>query len=365
MTRTCFTNQPRRGKILFYLLLCALCLTFITYGASFKASISFANTRSNVISCVDRDLPVVYMVNDPHIYYYFEDWVSPLIFSLGMAMNVVYFSVKPDIEQRIVTLQDSLRAGDTVLLLQQSFNIQMKDQVQYWFLNTEGPDKPFIDVAVSIGIKNVIDYSTFNAARHLENYGTVTSLWLPIISSSSVTIHDHRDKMCMVGGANTERRKKFRDEFNTAALQLGADVSVFEIHGWNYFRDYASQTCALVVNVASVENNHATPRLRLDILWQFDVPIISEEMSGNETLEYNGTVTFVPMSELINATLKQWEIVTSPRNEDEEISRIHRVELKVAIQKTRRIQFQKVVQAITWKSILFHLNKKADCQTKD
>jgi len=305
------------------------------------------------------------MVNDPHIYYYFEDWVSPLIFSLGMAMNVVYFSVKPDIEQRIVTLQDSLRAGDTVLLLQQSFNIQMKDQVQYWFLNTEGPDKPFIDVAVSIGIKNVIDYSTFNAARHLENYGTVTSLWLPIISSSSVTIHDHRDKMCMVGGANTERRKKFRDEFNTAALQLGADVSVFEIHGWNYFRDYASQTCALVVNVASVENNHATPRLRLDILWQFDVPIISEEMSGNETLEYNGTVTFVPMSELINATLKQWEIVTSPRNEDEEISRIHRVELKVAIQKTRRIQFQKVVQAITWKSILFHLNKKADCQTKD
>ena len=79
-----------------------------------------------------------------------------------------------------------------------------------------------------------------------------------------------------------------------------------------FFRDFETQKCALVVNVASHVNNMIAPRLRLDVAWQYDIPIISEMVLSPDAIEYRNTVVFVELSELVNTTLKLWnEIMNS------------------------------------------------------
>jgi hypothetical protein len=290
-------------------------------------------------------LPRLFLVYDHTIFHFFEDWVNPLLYALGMTLDVIKFSVLPDRRIRTDTLQKSLKQGDTVLLLQRTHGLTQVAGVEYWFLNTEGPDKSFAEKAISQGFKRIIDYSTFNTYRHARA-GAESSLWLPIINSHVITFHNVRDKLCMVGGADTARRKQFVADFNEVVQQRAQNISMEQVRGWGHLRNYVSQTCALVVNVASVDNNHATPRLRLDVLWQFDIPVISETMSGNETLEYEGTVRFFPLSELPNATLNLYELimldayagVASSSKRIEERSRIH---------ESRLVQFEHVVQSVT------------------
>lgn len=286
--------------------------------------------------------PRCFLVYDHTIFHVFEDWVEPFLYSLGMTLEIIKLSVKPEHENLTTNIQLALNAGDTVLFLQSIHDIVRKNGVEYWFLNTEGPDKGFAEHAQSQGFKRIIDYSSFNVERHKLG-GAETSLWLPIVGSHSITHRSVRDKLCIVGGVNTARREKFAEDFDENERKRGLNVSIQHIVGWGHTRDYSSQTCALVVNVASVEDNHATPRLRLDKLWQFDIPIISEEMSGNETIEYNGTVVFVPFSELPNETLNLWEFITHENYAGTTDS----MRARVMVHESRLDRFQNVVQTVT------------------
>jgi len=304
----------------------------------------YLSERSRCNNASDFHLPRLFLVYDESKFYFFEDWVKPFLYALGMSLQTIKLSIEPEMQNFTTTLQNTLRPGDTVLLLQSTFGIQKAKGVEYWFLNTEGPDKNFVDVALMQGFKKVIDYSSFNAERHVLA-GAQESLWLPIEGSHSITFHNFRDKLCMVGGANTDRRIKFAEDFHQLARQRRLKVSIFEIRGWGHQRDYSSQTCALVVNVASVYNNHATPRLRLDKLWQFDIPLISETMLGNETSEYSGTVTFFPFSELPDATLNTWETIMREQSAGTARS-VEETNARIMVHAFRKEQFQYVVQLV-------------------
>jgi hypothetical protein len=303
--------------------------------------------------------PRCFLVYDHTIFYVFEDWVEPFLYTLGMTLEMIRLSVKPEHENLTTTIQSALNAGDTVLLLQSMHGIVRKNGVEYWFLNTEGPDKGFAEHARSQGYKRIIDYSSFNVERHKLG-GAETSLWLPMVGSHSITHRKVRDKLCIVGGVNTARREKFAEDFDENVRKRGMNVSIQHIVGWGHTRDYSSQACALVVNVASVENNHATPRLRLDKLWQFDIPIISEEMSGNETVEYNGTVVFVPFSELPNETLNLWELITHENYTGTTDS----MRARVLVHESRMYRFQNVVQTVTRIALEAHVTNSRTSDSK-
>ena len=309
-------------------------------------------THQSEVRSTNWTQPRLFLVYNHEIFVIFEDWVNPFLYALGMTLEVNKFSLRPNIQDRTTTLQTALKAGDTVLFLQSIEGMTKKKGVEYWLLNTEGPDKGFAKLALSRGIKRIIDYSSFNVERHTL-VGAETSLWLPIIGSHLIRFHNVRDKLCMIGGANTPRRVQFVDDFNAIVHQRGKNVSIHSILGWGNLRNYDSQTCALVVNVASVENNHATPRLRLDTLWQLDVPIISETMSGNETLEYKGTVMFVPLSELPNSTLNLWELGLLEKYAGD-ASSTKRIEERVTVHESRLDQFQHVVQTVVLRAYNVH-----------
>lgn len=312
------------------------------------------STASNVCAKSHWNPPRCFLVYDHTIFHVFEDWVEPFLYALAMTLEVIKLSVKSERESTM--FHSILKAGDTVLFLQSSHNIVRKNGIEYWFLNTEGPDKGFAELALSHGYKRMIDYSSFNAERHKLG-GAEMSLWLPLVGSHSVTHRSLREKLCMVGGVNTARRERFVQDFDENVRKRGMNVSIQHVIGWGHTRDFSSQTCALVVNVASLENNHATPRLRLDKLWQFDIQVISEQMSGNETHEYNGTVLFFPLSELPNATLNLWESIMHDNDVGSKVSGRGNVELmkaRIAVQESRMARFQHVVQTVTRRALEVH-----------
>ena len=99
--------------------------------------------------------------------------------------NITRYSIPHGINDgehtiKVQALQSLLLPGDTVFLLQQSFNLTAQAGVVYWFLSTEGGDKyHMVDAAIDRGFRWVIDYSSFNLARHLQ-HGAEVGLWLPI-----------------------------------------------------------------------------------------------------------------------------------------------------------------------------------------
>lgn len=287
--------------------------------------------------------PRIYLLYDHTIYHVFEDWVEPFLLALGAVTEIFKVSVSTTsgTQSYKAILRTTLLPGDTVLLLQSTHDIQRQNGVAYWLLNTEGPDKNFSEHALSKGYKHIIDYSLFNVERHKLG-GAETSLWLPLIGSHSITHHIPREKLCMVGGVNTARRKEFVEKFDEVVQTRELNISIDHTIGWGHTRDYSSQMCALVVNVASVENNHATPRLRIDKLWHFDIPIISEEMSGSDPSEYNGTVAFAPYSKLPQETADLWERIVHRQHK----TMTESLNARVLVHESRLQQFQVVVQAV-------------------
>jgi len=189
-------------------------LIFLLFNLNSKSSYTitereYAPFDHTILSACDLSkglawtLPRLFLVYDHTIFHFFEDWVNPLLYALGMTLDVIKFSVLPDRRIRTDTLQKSLKQGDTVLLLQRTHGLTQVAGVEYWFLNTEGPDKSFAEKAISQGFKRIIDYSTFNTYRHARA-GAESSLWLPIINSHVITFHNVRDKLCMVGGAGAK-----------------------------------------------------------------------------------------------------------------------------------------------------------------
>lgn len=290
----------------------------------------------------DVRLPRLCLVYNETIFYYFEDWVEPLLFSLGMFFDIV----------KMPGPAMDIHRGDTVLLLQTTQGHRKMAGVEYWFLNTEGPDKSYAQLAIDNGFKNIIDYDLFNTER-LAARGADVSLWLPVIHPSTVTVYTHRDKLCMIGGANTPRREMMLRRINRLAQKRGLPVTVHEIKVWGFRRDVLSQTCALVVNIASRDDNFAVPRLRLDLLWSWDIPIVSESAAGFDSLEYLGTVTFVPLNEVPKATLDHWEAIMLQKSDNIVTKALNRQ----TIQNSRMEQYQMVVNSIASSALQLYLEQ--------
>ena len=279
-------------------------------------------------------LPRICLVYDENVFFYFEDWLNPLLFSLGMFFDVV----------KMPYPISGIRSGDTVLLLQLTHGLRKVEGVEYWFLNTEGPDKRYAELAIANGFTKIIDYDLYNTERLAAN-GADTTLWLPIIHPPTVALHTYRDKLCMIGGANTPRREPVYHKINRLAQERELPVSIYEVEGWGLSRDVVSQTCALVVNIASVQSNPATPRMRLDLLWLWDIPIISELSAGRDLLEYSGTVSFVTLEQLPGATLDLWENIMLQKR-DSIASSLQRASKRQTVQQRRMEQYQFVVRSI-------------------
>lgn len=273
---------------------------------------------------------------------YFADWLRPLLFTLDMF-----------VETNSVAIEDaksvSHEVGDVVLVLQRVETLTQKRGVIYWFLNTEGPDKHYAEEAIQRGFVDIIDYCLSNV-QYLLQRGARRVLWLPIIFTPGVRLHVKRDAVCLVGGTNTGRRAKFKTQLErTARLRLhSVKLRVREVYGWGFERDLLSQECALAVNLASVETNHAVPRMRLDILWQYDIPTISEDVLPPDSVEYLNTITFVPREQLVDATLKAWvSLAQSPRTRAEYV---REYKLRVQVQEHRELQFKRTVSSILARS---------------
>lgn len=308
------------------------------------------NARIAINQPATSDETRVYFVYDDRAFYVFEDWISPFIDSLSAFLKVKELIVSHS-ENVYKNFPGSFEPGDIVFLVQDTYDLRPEAGVDYWFINTEGTDKQFAEVAISQGFKKIIDYSLHNAGRHKLN-GAEVSLWLPIVTAPAVTFHIAREYLCMVGGANTERRQTFLSDLLEAAEERHMNISVHGVLGWSrdgIHRDYHSQACALVVNVASVENNQVAPRLRLDILWLYDVLTISEEVQEPDMSEYNGTLMFATYEHLANKTLQIWNSLTLKKGLPNLQSK---AAMRASIQRSRQIQFNRVVRQVLGNRVL-------------
>ena len=287
--------------------------------------------RIKSASRTDQNKRRAFIVHDPSIYVFFEDWLRPLLYSIGMFVEV-------HMAHTVLQAQQ----GDIVFLVQSTHRVQKLPGVEYWFVNTEGPDRHFSDEAIAQNFTNFLDYCLYNVERHLQ-LGAKVVLWLPIVMPGGLISFKARTSLCMVGGANTERRQVFWSRLKVESARLNKSIPFLEPTGWRASRDLVSQQCALVVNVASSENNRAMPRLRIDVLWQYDHRIISEEMLGGDQAEYRNTVEFVRLENLVGATLQLWDRIQAHSGHDDEGAMKERESLRLLVQQSRQAQFKRVV----------------------
>lgn len=282
----------------------------------------------------------VFVIHDQEVFVYFEDWLRPLLYTLGMFADV--HMVAGNFAPSAVPPRD----GDLILVVQKApLNLLRVPGADYWFVNTEGPDKDFAAMAIlQQNLSCIVDYCLYNVDRHLQ-LGASRAIWLPIVSAPSVVESKARTSLCMVRGANTHRRKLFWGQLQHQAQQRGLKIPFRLPKGWREHRDSATQHCALVVNVASLENNHAMPRLRLDVLWQYDISIVSERMLGADEAEYQGTVLFADFPDLVNATLAAWERIQR-RDPGAGLSPKTSTQQRLRVQISREKQFRLAVQTL-------------------
>jgi len=277
------------------------------------------------------------LIHQPAIDSYFADWLRPLLFTLEVYM-----------ETRTVAIGEAkdfnFGRSDIVLVVQRVYHLKRQKDVSYWFLNTEGPDKNYAEEAIQSGFVDIIDYSLSNIPRLLLK-GAQRVVWLPIVFTPGVSLHVQRQDICLIGRTNTKRRAFFKKELEQMAKSgFYSAIKVREVHGWGFHRDLLSQEWALAVNLASVENNLAAPRMGLDVLWQYDIPIVSEEVHLHDSLEYLNTITFVPRERPVDTTLRVWaSVVQSYKTQAE---RVEDYKLRVQVQQRRERQFKKTLSLI-------------------
>ena len=67
----------------------------------------------------------------------------------------------------------------------------------------------------------------------------------------------------------------------------------------------------LAVHLSSTDVNQLVARLRLDLLWFYNIPILSESAFEPDVSEYLGTVSFVSLPQLAEETLAIWLVAQS------------------------------------------------------
>lgn len=339
------SNLLLRHRRIAALSCCLLCLTVI-HLSMFQGQRELLDQRAPVVRAaeVPRNSHAdaygrIYLVVDEDVNFgFFEDWVTPFIHALEYTTDVTRID-HTCAESAICT---HFQPGDVVLLLQSSYVVKMENHVTYWHMNTEGRDKKFAEEALANGFRFFIDYSLANV-EYLISQGAYRALWLPITTAPSPTIGVERKFLCMVGGANTIRRKTFYTQLKeVASREIEESIAFLEPSGWAPARDFQSQSCFLVVNLASVESNNIAPRLRLDVLWLYDIPIVSEVVAEPDMMEYNGSIQFNSPDELIDATLQRWRTLRTVSFTD----RKDEYDVRAQILASRRVIFKRVVRTV-------------------
>jgi hypothetical protein len=275
---------------------------------------------------------------------FFEDWLAPLLSALELSTCTARIDASAADLTGLV--RRTVRTGDVVLVVQQP-HITPKDVpgTDVWFINTEGQDKNFSRRALRAGFTKVIDYSLAGLMRHQKD-GWERILWLPIVTAPTLPVFARRTFLCLVGGANRPRRKAFWGQLKGEAQKRKLQIPFREVLGWKEARDVLSQECLLVVNLRSIESNTIMPRLRLDVLWLYNIYWISEEMEKADENEYQKTVTFASRPQLVNATLQLWAQIN--RNLPPPA-----ISIRMQVQKARLQHFQAVVHALLKRNCSF------------
>ena len=303
--------------------------------------------------CAVKQIRVnVFVVFDETRSKWFDDWLQPLFKALEVCSDVFLVPLhetvvgKPNGSTARI-LQKKSRAGDIILFVQVVHGVNASSLFgrHLWLLGTEGVDKSeFYDDALKNGVRRVIGYSPWICSLLLQK-GFQKSLWLPIVATPGVAMSLQRKHMCMVGGAMTEYRKRIWSDLQMEALKRGLEISFLAPKGWKSERDLVAQECLLVINCRSVQNNEAMPRLRVDILWQYDIFVVSESMNAIDESEYMGTVSFASVSTLVNRALDEWEHLQQSQKAGV-YPFPNRTKSRIAIKLQREAQFRKVLNAI-------------------
>ena len=279
----------------------------------------------------------VFLVREESVYRYFEDWVNPFINSLGTFVPVQMLSYSS-------ATKTTFTDGDVILVLQQTSGFRVQSAGEYWFMNTEGTDKRFAEDAIDNGFSNVIDF-TLKGVERLSRHGAKQVLWLPIIQAPGLPAHLPRTHLCMIGPANTPRRVKFVNALRAYLSNLEERIDFKHVEGWSVARAFESQQCSLVVHVSSTDVNSLAARLRLDILWLYDIPVISESAFEPDVSEYQGTMKFVNLSSLVEETINMWRTVRSTNKTKDSFIEYNK---RLEVLKIREERFRETIRAVLY-----------------
>ena len=278
----------------------------------------------------------VFLVREQSVYRYFEDWVDPFITSLSIFVPVQMMSFSS-------AINTTFTKGDVVLVVQRTRGLRVQSEGEYWFMNTEGTDKRLAEDAIDNGFYNIIDF-TLKGVERLSRYGAEQVLWLPIIQAPGLPAYLPRTDICMIGPANTPRRVKLVNALRAHISNLEERVDFKHVEGWSDIRAFQSQQCSLVVHVSSTDVNLLAARLRLDILWLYDVPVISESAFEPDVSEYQGTMKFVNLSSIVEETINTWRIIVRSKNKTKDAFSHYKRRLTVL--KSRQERFRETIGAV-------------------
>lgn len=232
----------------------------------------------------------VLVTHDNRTYQYFEDWLDPLWRAVDPVFEVTSVFSLADIP--------SLSRNDVLAFIQSMH--PFATPARKWFFATEPTPRPLQ------GVEAVVDYSYGNIRywRQFMNSTHVSIFWLPICDHpSTVARPGDGQKVCMIGSPNTPRRKTFAQHLQEALHYQHTNLHF--VVGMRSARNYAIQSCAIIVHCSSWETNiKQLARLRVDLPWLLGIRVISEEPDELDVLEYRGSMVFARFPDLVNKTLQ-------------------------------------------------------------
>ena len=92
--------------------------------------------------------------------------------------------------------------------------------------------------------------------------------------------------------------------------------------------------------------NQLVARLRLDLLWFYDIPILSESAFEPDVSEYLGTVSFVKLPDLVEETLALWQSLSAGNSSMHSVTHY---EKRLEVMGKREDNFRKVIRVVLGK----------------
>lgn len=247
------------------------------------------------------------------IFHYFRDFVNPLVVAVGVHFEVQFDECDARLKWR------NLTHSDVVFHVQRPFDLNA-GEARHWLINTEPLDSEPNVVTILPSDWRVIDYCLGNIARV-----KATSFWLPIVESPYPVFRRPRKGtkkvVCSIMGATTPYRERFFLVFNDLLKNYSSTVHHQPILGWDFIRDLKLQNCDVLFHVAKSEKAaFALARLRVDLAYLYDVPVISQAPHQHDMDEYEGTMVFsdfesLPRKIIQKAIEAKYEVNVKKRNE--------------------------------------------------